>query len=118
MTRGSARTPGWARSRARRPASTRSSSAPQSLEGADLFGACTLTVSVEEGGVYTTANIDVVVSPGDGSVQPLLFQNVVLFRPEDVGGRLYWTDDGPTAAAPACGRRASGSSRRERSRSG
>lgn len=68
--------------------------APEELSEADLFGDCTLAVSANEDPAYVAAEIDVAVSPGDGTINPLLFQNVALFRPEDVGGRLYWVDDG------------------------
>jgi hypothetical protein len=70
---------------------------PVSLQQGDLFGLCTLTFTA---GGYSPATIEVFVSAGDGTAQPVLFRNVVLFRPEDVGGQAYWVDDGTTAPTP------------------
>jgi hypothetical protein len=70
---------------------------PITLQSNDLSGACTLRVTANDAD-YVPAEFDVLVSPGDGRSNPLLFRNVVLFRPEDVGGRLYWMDDGTTPA--------------------
>ncbi|MET0326373.1 MAG: carboxypeptidase-like regulatory domain-containing protein, partial [Ilumatobacteraceae bacterium] len=66
------------------------------LESNDLSGDCTLTVNADG---YEPAVIPVLVSPGDGSSDPLVFRNVAMIRPDNVGGTTYWTDDGVTPPA-------------------
>lgn len=65
---------------------------PATLQQLDLFGACELVV--DAGDEYDPSTIQFTISPGDGSAEALVFRNVALFRPQDVGGGLYWLDRG------------------------
>ena len=63
------------------------------LESNDLSGDCRLTVNADG---YEPSVTPVLVSPGDGSSDPLVFRNVAMIRPEIVGGTTYWLDRGVT----------------------
>ena len=67
---------------------------PEALQLNDMFGPCTLEVRAPS--AYTPATIDVTVSAGDGTSQPVLVRNIALVRPEDVNGRAFWVDRGLT----------------------
>ena len=67
------------------------------LESNDLSGECTLDVTADG---YEPAEIPVLVSPGDGSSDPLVFRNVAMIRPDNVGGTTYWLDRGAPPPAP------------------
>ena len=79
---------------------------PVTLDDHDLFGECTLQVAVgddfelDDTDEYVPVELDVTVAPGDGSRNPVVIRNVALFRPEDVGGTVYWVDDGVTPPEP------------------
>jgi hypothetical protein len=66
------------------------------LESNDLSGECTLTVNADG---YQPSVTPVLVSPGDGSSDPLVYRNIAMIRPDAVGGRTYWLDKGVTPSA-------------------
>ncbi len=69
---------------------------PVTLQRNDLSGDCTLDVTAD--GYEAVDDLPVLVSPGDGSSNPLTFANIAMIRPDTVGGTAYWLDRGrPTA---------------------